>query len=197
MGNVKAERFRQSNQPVQQDNAKSVVMSGLEAITNKFIEFEHELNETKKEISALRLQLNTAMNQARAADYRSLALEQLGTIDKSKIISKVLEIQGNEFDEASKKDDKARKLLNIDDQPASKGMIAITSIKMFKDNREVPELRIVRTKNEIGKEEIFPGLDEAIEGLKVGESRRFDVKIELMGITQAEVHLIGLRKEPV
>lgn len=145
--------------------------------------------------------------KARIADWRSLAIMKLmdeqavealrkgfPAITEKMVIEKAEQLQIEDFEKDSSEQDKIKNLVVCDDEVASNGHHAIGTMKVFKDGAELEEQRIIRTKFEIGLAEHFPEVDEAVRGLKVGESRRF--KLSLQGKTdEAEFFLTGLRKK--
>lgn len=141
--------------------------------------------------------------KARIADWRSLAMMKLldeqaagkvSGITEKMIVEKAEQLQIEDFEKESVEQDRIKNLVVCDDEVASNGYYAVGTMKVFKDGLELEEQRIVRTKFEIGLAEHFPEVDEAVRGLKVGESRRF--KLSLQNKTdEAEFFLTGLRKK--
>lgn len=145
--------------------------------------------------------------KARIADWRSLAIMKLMDeqsveallkgfpgITEKMIVEKAEQLQVEDFEKDSLEQDRVKNLIPCDEEPAANGHYAIGTMKVFKEGKELEEQRIVRTKFEIGLAEHFPEVDEAVRGLKVGESRRF--KLSLQNKTdEAEFFLTGLRKK--
>lgn len=145
--------------------------------------------------------------KARIADWRSLAIMKLMDeqsvealqkgfpgITEEMVIQKAEQLQTEDFEKDSAEQDRVKGLVVCDDETAANGHYAIGTMKVFKDGVELEEQRIVRTKFEVGLAEHFPEVDEAVRGLKVGESRRF--KLALQNKTdEAEFFLTGLRKK--
>jgi hypothetical protein len=145
--------------------------------------------------------------KARIADWRSLAIMKLMDeqsveallkgfpgITEKMIVEKAEQLQVEDFEKDSLEQDRVKNLIPCDEESAANGHYAIGTMKVFKEGKELEEQRIVRTKFEIGLAEHFPEVDEAVRGLKVGESRRF--KLSLQNKTdEAEFFLTGLRKK--
>lgn len=139
---------------------------------------------------------------AKAADWRSLAIMKMlsETVDSNgnvlitedAISNKIESLETEFFDKENLLDDQKRGLLIADEDVAADGHFVIATINIFKDGKELPEERVVRTKLELGAHELFPELDDAIRGMKVGEIKKFP--LDLQGRTDtAELKLLGLR----
>jgi hypothetical protein len=144
--------------------------------------------------------LNSSLAKIGLSYWRTLALmDVLAEEDKDsdffkKIAERAETIQIKDFDDLSRIEDLEKKLLEVDaDTVAENGMFAIFAVKCFKDKKEIETERIVRGKTELGRNEVWPELDENILGLKVGETKTFP--LNLVGQTdEASVTLLGLRK---
>jgi hypothetical protein len=102
-----------------------------------------------------------------------------------------------DFDTRSAQDDTERNLLNADSKQATNGLIAVVRLDVFKNGTLIQEQSAFRSKMEIGKAEIHPAVDAAMEGLKVGESKDFPITLANLQY-EAKVTLLGLReKAPV
>ena len=144
--------------------------------------------------------------KARVADWRSLAIMKLMDeqsveallkgftgITEKMVIEKAEQLQIEDFEKDSSEQDRVKNLVSCDDELAANGHYAIGTMKVFKEGKELEEQRIIRTKFEIGLAERFPEVDEAVRGLKVGESRRFKLSLQNKP-DEAEFFLTGLRK---
>jgi len=149
----------------------------------------------------LETKLQRAENVARVADTRSTALQNLVSkagISQEDVMAEIMSIQANDFEEASAADDAKRGLEKVEDANATAaiGQHAIMTLSFFKDGSEIIEERIVRSKIELGKKELLGELlDDAVIGMKVGESK--EISLDIAGkIDTAKVTLLGLRNAP-
>lgn len=142
--------------------------------------------------------LSQAATIAKVADWRSLALQKLLAdkgITEDMVVAKVMELQEAHFEEQSAADDKERNLVApAPETAAEKGMYAITTIKLYKDGKELDTQRVVRSKVAIGKKELVEELDNSLLGMKAGETKRFALNLGDK-TDEAEVTLLGLRVE--
>lgn len=155
-----------------------------------------------KRVFDMERKINSVIPVARASDWRSLALietlhtrathgEDLPTKEEIAHMAELLQII--HFDKESAEDDLRNGLETVNDEVAAPGLFAIATINLFKGGIELPEERVVRTKIELGAHELFPELDDAIIGMKVGEKKKFPLDIQ--GRTDfAEITLMALKK---
>ena len=139
--------------------------------------------------------IQTSQRVGSALDFRTRALAQLlerAGITEQDIKTKVEELQVDQFERDSAEDDKRRNLVSAEG-PAQNGHFVTTSIRLFKDGAEVENERIVRSKVELGKAELLPEVDQAVLGMNVGETKKFD--LNLQGRTDsAELTLLTISK---
>lgn len=139
--------------------------------------------------------IQTNQRVGSALDFRTRALTQLlerAGISEQDIKAKVEELQVEQFERDSSEDDKRRNLVPAEG-PAQNGHFVTTTIRLFKDGSEVENERIVRSKVELGKSELLPEVDQAVTGMSVGETKKFD--LNLQGRTDsAEVTLLAISK---
>lgn len=197
MSNDKASSFRKRQlktigaQSDQNTSALKNLQQMAYSLAMKVFQMENDIRQ-------LRNQADRATSIAKASEYRSLALSKLLTekvVDEQILNIEIEQMQIEDFEENSRADDARRGLQAVDDQVAEKGLFAILTVRFFKSGEELKKEKIVRSKIEIGKEELFQGVDASVVGLKVGESRRFPLNIENQ-VDEAEVTLLGLRKAP-
>jgi len=195
-GNVKAERYKKRHQKqvaaqtevnTDQLNSNKRIIAGL---AMKLYEMEQKVQRMSK-------RLERAEATARYADYRSSALSTLlqasGTYSEESILNEIESLQIKDFETNSSLDDQQNNLEDAGNGPAENGQQAILTLKLLKDGKELITERVVRSKIELGKNEMLPGIDEALVGMNVGESKR--VPLDLQGKTdEAEITLLGLRK---
>jgi len=145
----------------------------------------------------LESKLRHAENVARLCEYRTRAIVGLmeggQAIGEKSVIRRIMQFQEEEFEKGSALDDQQRNLEEVTNEVAQSGMIAITTIRIFKDGAELEDERVVRSKIELGRNELFKGLDETIIGLQIGESKSFPLNIQDK-TDLAEVTLLGLRR---
>jgi hypothetical protein len=187
--NKKAMDFRSRNtkQAALQANANLEILQRLQqmiyGMSYKLFQLEQEFNSTKA--------------QARVADYRSLATANLlktgGTFSERQLIEAIFELQAKDFEEQSARDDQEKNLEVVTDQAASNDQHAITTVRLFKDGKEIEDQRIVRSKVVLGRNELFAGFDEQVLGMTLGETKRFKTD-KFPHFDEAEVTLLGLRK---
>jgi hypothetical protein len=162
----------------------------ITGIAMKVYELETKLNRLTQRLSG-------AEATARYADYRSSALTTLlqnsGTYSEAAVLNEIEVLQVKDFEANSEVDDQ-RNNLEVFNGAAETGLQAIVSLKFFKDGSELHTERVVRSKMELGKNEILPGVDEAVTGLTPGQTKR--IAIDLQGKTdEMEITLLGLRKQ--
>lgn len=140
---------------------------------------------------------SAARQTARKADWRSIALmriisERFG-LSEDDIVKKIEEVQIDAFNADSDNDDLNRKLIPLGpEETANEGMIAIIQVKTFFEGKLVANGGALRSKIRIGLSELVKEVDEALIGMKSGETKRFP--LSLQGATdEAEVTLYGLR----
>lgn len=140
--------------------------------------------------------LDSLTGSAKAADWRSLAIMKLlskAGISEDEVTAKAEELQINAFDKESALDDEA-KGLEVHDGIAENGITAIAQVRVYKEGTEIVESQVVRSKFELGKNELLSEIDQAVIGMRAGESKRFP--LSLAGKTdEAEVSLISLRRK--
>lgn len=168
----------------QQNNAENINMlrQALSGLYQKLFELQNKLEDLT--------------GSAKAADWRSLAIMKLlskAGISEDEVTAKAEELQVNAFDKESSLDDEA-KGLEVHDGVAETGNTAIAQIKVYKDGVEISESQVVRSKFELGKNELLPEIDEAVLGMKVGDRKRFP--LSLAGKTdEGEILLVSLRRK--
>lgn len=197
MSNDKASTFRKRQlktigaQSDQNTSALKNLQQMAYSLAMRVFQMENDLRQ-------LRNQVDRATSISKASEYRSLALSKLLTekiVDEQALNAEIERMQIEDFEENSRVDDSRRSLQAVDDQVAENGLFAVTTLRFYKTGEELKKEKIVRSKIELGKEELFQGVDAAVIGLKVGESRRFPLNIENQ-VDEAEVTLLGLRKAP-
>lgn len=167
----------------QQNNADSIntLRQALSGLYQKLFELQGKLE--------------NLTGSAKAADWRSLAIMKLlsrAGISEDDVTAKAEELQVTAFEKESALDDEA-KGLEAHDGVAENGVTAIAQIKLYKDNTEIVESQVVRSKFELGKNELLPEIDQAVIGMKPGERKRFP--LSLAGKTdEGEIILISLRR---
>lgn len=187
--NSRANEFRKRN--VKQSQAQTEANTDmLTQIQQLIYSMSYKQFETENKLKRLE-------NAARIADYRSLALAKLlenQGISEEVVTGKIMELQAEDFDQNSLVDDSQRNLTVVSDRAAQQGDIVITSIRLFKGDKELTEEKIVRSKIELGKKEIFDGaVDDAVVGLFIGLEKTFDLKIGDK-VDRATVTLLGIRE---
>ena len=148
-------------------------------------------------IYSLERKLNALFPVAKKADWRSLALVKVmadrSMVQEQEVVDMAERLQKEFFEKESDREDQQKGLVPSDTDVAEDGMFVITSLRVFKDGKELEDERIVRSKIELGVYELFPELDDAIRGMRIGESKRFPLNLQQQ-TDEAEVTLIGLRK---
>lgn len=183
--NRRAEEFRKNKKATTADVLKSnqgSILSIVVALAGKL----KALNQTLD-------QMNTLVT---IVDWRSRALVSVLNEKKitlpDEISHRAEQFQIIDFELASDEEDKGKNLVAVA-SPAETGMYAIVRVSFFNKGIDLPLERIVRSKILIGSGSLFKEVDEALVGMKIGESKKFP--LSLQGQTdQAEVTLIGLRK---
>lgn len=168
----------------QQNNADNINMlrQALSGLYQKLFELQGKLE--------------SLTGSAKAADWRSLAIMKLlsrAGISEEDVAAKAEELQIAAFDKESALDDEA-KGLEAYDGVAENGLTAIVQIRLYNNGTEIAESQVVRSKFEVGSNDLLPQIHEAVIGLKSGESKR--IPLSLSGKTdEAEVVLISLRRQ--
>lgn len=176
------------------DTDQSLVnlLKGFYSLTQDMMRMKEALSKTNSALSGI-------LAMAQAASWRSLAIQKtlidLG-ISEQKIIDKANELLVADFDAASKKTDAEQGLVEIDTETAQAGHTVIASLKMFLSGQEVIAFRSIRTRFKIGGKETFSEIETAVQGMKVGETKRFPLTIENK-VDECELALVGLRKPQI
>ena len=148
-------------------------------------------------ISKLELAMDGIVRMAEAADFRSLALQrvienELGVESKT-VTEYYQQIVIDSFNARSEHDDHMRGLQHVLEREAQPEDHAIINLKLFDRTKELKEQEQVRSKIHLGQSDLFPEVDQAVLGMKVGEQKRFPLSIG--GKTdEALVSLLGLRE---
>lgn len=154
---------------------------------------------TTYRLFALEKKLKAMESALRITDYRSQALQKIAQnngVTETQVTDMILDLQTRDFDRASAEDDKKRNLTVIDENAAETGNVAITNIRIFKGEEELRDEQILRSKVTIGKNEVLgKAMDDALVGMRVGDSKRFAVALGNVA-DAAEVTLLGLRAAP-
>jgi hypothetical protein len=169
-----------------------------QADTNDMTALKQSIGKMFQMIAEYEQRLEQVTATAKVADWRSLGLLKVlsegmgGDVFEKRIMAKAEEMQVEAFNKESELDDAARKLEAFDG-PAENGLYAISRVRLFKLGEEIHNSQVLRTKYELGKNELLPQIDEATLGMVPGETKRFP--LALAGQTdEAELYLIGLRK---
>jgi hypothetical protein len=153
-------------------------------------------------VKELEQRVGFAVEGLKMVDFRSLAIIRVltehfdsnGVLTKEKFEQFATELQIAEFERESAQDDKDNQLENADAEVAINSFRAIFTLRFFKDGVEDLSKRLVRSKIELGKNEIgFPEIDTAILGMKVGETKTAKLQAR-SGEAEVEITLLGLRK---
>jgi hypothetical protein len=167
----------------------------LEKMGQIILPMSMKIFELEKNIESLNNKLIQSKALAKAADYRSLALQNLSGHDPAVVREAILKLQKVDFLEASDADDK-QKNLTVSQGPAEEGQYAIVSGKVFKDGVALENEEIVGSKIELGQDELFKGIDSDIIGMNVNEVK--DIKFLVQDQEyQINIQLLGLRDKPV
>jgi hypothetical protein len=196
-GNKKADRFkgRQIKATAQQSNRNEAAIAQLQKLMQSLV---MTMIQQDKEIRDLKEQASALIGKARSSDFRSVAIMQLldasQPVTKAAVVERVSDLYIEEFNEGSAIHDKDNGLEEVVQGPAEPGMFAIIKAKLFKNGAEQEDERVLRAKIEIGKEEMFPGLDAALSGLFTGQRSQGTFETGY-GPREVEVTLLGLRKK--
>ena len=176
--------FKPGTQP---QVAKTELVMALQLLERRLQEVESELKFTR--------------SASRKADWRSIALLRLMsdklTLPESEITNKIEEVQIEAYNADSAQDDLNKNLVDTTEL-ADTEMTAIIQLKTYLNGQQVANGSILRSKIVIGQHTIVKELDEALLGMKVGESKKFPLVMQ--GQTdEAEVTLYALKvfAEPV
>ena len=153
--------------------------------------------ELEKKVESLSRQLSETKATAKIAEYRSLAIQQLleeTSATKLDVRSRIVALQKKDFQVQSDADDRSRNL-TTSNGPATLGQIAIVEGRVSKDGTELENEEIIGSKPELGKDELFKGIDEAILGMNVNESKTATFKVKDQEYT-FNFRLLGLRDKP-
>ncbi len=195
-GNTKAELYKKRH--AKQVAAQTEVNTNQLQNNQRMIAgLAMKLYSLEQSVQRLQSRLDKAEASARYADYRSSALSTLlqasNTYSEEAILAEIEKLQIADFEINSSLDDQKNNLKDAGNGPAENGQQAILILKLLKDGKELISERVVRSKIELGKNELLPGVDEAVVGMSVGETKQ--VAMDLQGKTdQAEITLLGLRK---
>jgi len=141
--------------------------------------------------------VQTGQRISGALDFRTraiVALLQKVSITEQQVKEQIEALQVEQFNRDSDEDDKKRGLVDELNEAAKSGHFAITTIRIFKNGEEVDSEKIVRSKVELGKEELLPEIDNAVIGMKVGETKKFPLNLQGRSDT-AELTLLSLKKK--
>lgn len=190
--NKKAAAFRNKNhmQAQTQHNTDNLTQLGQMMMPIALKVFEME-----KTIERLQRQLSETKSTAKIAEYKAQALSELSTIPADVIRSTILGLQRKDFQVQSDADDRVRGL-TIAEGPANEGQIALIEGKVFdSEGKELTDEEIVGSKPELGKDDLFKGVDQFIIGKKPGETgtAKFTVNEKEYSLSFL---LIGLRDRP-
>jgi hypothetical protein len=197
MSNKRADKFKQKQLP----KANEILANhdnSIEALRKLIYGLSMTVFNMDRKVKQMEASLSATLQKARTSDFRSLAMLQLldenGSLSKELTVSRVFDLHVKEFDEASALHDQEQNLENItDDAGAANGNHVILTAMLFKDGQEVLDERIIRSKIELGKEELFKGVDAALVGMKVNEAKRITVETEA-GLREMEFTVLALRK---
>lgn len=195
MSNKRVVDFRKRKQKLdalnaEQDNQAREQMVGLIlGLSKKIFDLEKEVHNMKSMLPI-----------AKAADYRSLAVQRLleskSLSNKDEMLRITNEIVIEDFDLKSTQDDTLQDLETITDRPAQKDDFVILNMKFYKDDKELVEEEYPRTKICLGAYELFPELDDAVIGMKSGDRKKIPVKL-LNQTDECLVLLIGIRQKRI
>lgn len=139
--------------------------------------------------------------RAQKADWRSSALLKIlhekDIISYADVAKAANEVQQEELDQEIQMEVEKFGLEDCpEEMPAEKGHHAIVTVELFKDGEKL-DGETIKAMVQLGQYDLFPELDDAVVGMKVGETKDFD--LEIMSQTdKAQVELIDLkrRREP-
>jgi hypothetical protein len=150
-------------------------------------------------VKQLEDRLNSVTPTAKIADWRSMAtvklLELKNVVTFDEVVKLAEELEITNFEQDSAEEDLRKGLLSVfPDTQAEVGHFGTFTLDVFKDDKELEFQKVVRAKVQIGKNELFHELDDALVGMKVGEVKSFP--LNLMGQTDtAKITLLGLKKK--
>jgi hypothetical protein len=193
---------RQERRAAARDAAKKLNMEGLpEAPEGKK---ENPMEAFARVVSGLALRtysldkrVQRLYTRAQKSDWRSSALMKIlhdkGIISYEDVAEAANFVQQKELDQEI---ELVCKQQSLEDAPqedeAQKGYYAIVKVDFVKDDQKL-EGETVKAMVQLGQYELFPELDDAVLGMKTGESKVFG--LEVMNQTDsASVELIGLKR---
>lgn len=140
--------------------------------------------------------LNALGADAAKLDWRLTALIELliekSGITREELNDRIVKLQMEAFELSSAIDDKERGL-----EPAEgaseEGMFAIFSLDVYRNGELDAASRVVRSKVELGAQEVSPEVEFALTGLSVGESVSVNVDEDGKDVVFLTLH--GLRKK--
>lgn len=191
-GNSRANQWsgngkKQSKEAVAQEQLNAEALGGLRQMVFQMYQ----------SLVGVESRLDRVQGTARAADYRARALERLlanDQISKETVGATIVTLQEEDFEQNSALDDAQKNLENATG-PATNGLTAITTIRMFKNGKELTDERVVRSKIVLGEGKIFrPEFDNEIIGMNVGQARIVADPLGNGSIDEAEITLLGLRQ---
>jgi hypothetical protein len=149
---------------------------------------------------ALHARVSHVEQVARAADYRSVAIQKLldrAGISEGDVLSKLEQLQVEEFDRASSKDDATRGLVSDDTGEVTTDSTVIIAVQYQSGDTVISGSGVLRSKLELSQANtVADGLQEALVGKRVGDTVRVPVKLDGSDAI-AEIRLLGLRKKAV
>lgn len=190
--NKKAQAFRNKNHLGQQTESNT---QNLEQLGQIMMPLAMKVFEIEKTVASLNRQLNESKATAKAAEYRARALQNLSTHSESTVRAEIVTLQKKDFQIQSDLDDQYRGL-TVTEGTATEGQFAIVTGKVFKDGVELENEEVIGSKLELGKDELFKGIDEAIFGMAVNEIKMATFKVQEQEY-QFHFQLLGLRNKPV
>jgi len=167
----------------------------IERISGVVIKLAERLMGLEK---ALHARISHVEQVARAADYRSVAIQKLldkAGISESDVLGKLEQLQVEEFERASAKDDTAKGLVADDGGEADLASTVIITAQYFNGETAVAGSGVLRSKLELAQaNNVTEGLQDALVGKKVGETVKIPAKLDGNEVT-AEIRLLGIRKK--
>jgi hypothetical protein len=168
----------------------------MERMVGLILGLSKRLMDLEKEVKDMKVMLPIA----KAADYRSLAVQRLleskGISNKEEMIKITNEILIEDFDLKSAQDDVTQGLEIVTDRLTQKDDHVIINMKFYKDGKELVEEEYPKTKITIGSYEMFPELDDALISMKIGECKKFPVNL-INETDECVVTLIGIRQKRI
>ncbi len=190
-GNKKAQQYRNKNHLGAQT---SVNTDMLEQLGQLVVPMSMKVFELEKRLESLSRQLQDTKATAKIAEYKAQALQNLSEHSSKTVRAEIVKLQKKDFQIQSDADDRIKGLTNSDG-PATLGQVAIVSGKVSKDGIELEDEEIIGSKPEIGKDELFRGIDEAIVGMNVNETKLVTFTVNDKEY-QFNFQLLGLRNKP-